>query len=66
MKKNLNLTSVLFQSEQTCHNIYIYILNVVSVKFLFHLCSICAKIMDEICEIQTKLRVKFQSSKERN
>ena len=63
MKKNLNLTSVLFQSEQTCHNIYI---NIVSVKFLFHLCSICAKIMDEICEIQTKLRVKFQSSKERN
>ena len=54
---------MLFQSEQTYHNIYI---NIVSVKFLFHLCAICAEIMDGVCEIQTKLRVKFQSSKERN
>ena len=50
---------MLFQSGQTCHNLYIYILNVVSVMFLFHLCAICAEIMDGVCEIQTKLRVKF-------
>ena len=43
--------------------IFIYLLNVASVKFLFHL---CAKIVDGVCEIQTKIRVKFQSSKERN
>ena len=39
---------------------YIYIYVCVCV------CAICAKIMDGVCEIQTKLKVKFQSSKERN
>ena len=27
---------------------------------------VCAEIMDRVCEIQTKLRVKFQSFKEKN
>ena len=65
--KNLNSTSVLFESEQTSHGIFyfFFIFYVVNVKFLFHLCVI-SRIMDGVFEIQIKFKVKFQSSKKGN